>query len=410
MEKTQVKPYYNESGVTIYLGDALDTLRQMEAESVQCCVTSPPYYGLRDYGTATWEGGDVDCDHIESMARNDGERVNTQGFGGNSSQNSHMGPMGYRRICKKCGATRIDKQIGLEETPEDYVAKMVEVFAEVKRVLKNDGVLWLNMGDSYGQQQGKGFPGTGQVHIGENNRNVKWNTGLPPKNLLGMPWRVALALQEPTMRCQRCNYKSRESVFGKFLNGAYSICPKCAKRHGNKQPVKVADGWWLRQGIIWHKPNPMPESVTDRCTKAHEDIFLMSKSARYFWAADAIAEDSVWPEGSSIDRPRGSFGGKHGPMAFRSIHNTRNKRSVWTMNTQSFPGAHFATFPMELPTTCIKAGSKTGDTILDPFAGAGTTLLAAKNLHCKAVGIELNPDYIEIIKRRLTQDVFAFNP
>ncbi|MCH8137007.1 MAG: site-specific DNA-methyltransferase [Proteobacteria bacterium] len=277
----------------------------MEAESVQCVVTSPPYYGLRDY--------------------------------------------------------QVEGQIGLEDTPEDYVAKMVEVFAEVKRVLKNDGVLWLNLGDSYGAQKGKGF--NTHAEVGGTNRVTKMqdvcgdinvNTGLPPKNLIGIPWRVAFALQ--------------------------------------------ADGWWLRQDIIWHKPNPMPESVTDRCTKAHEYIFLMTKSAKYFYDADAIAEKSIDPEDNRAAREK--MYGRLDPHikcinpATAKTYPMRNKRSVWTMNTQPFPAAHFATFPMELPTTCIKAGSKTGDTILDPFAGAGTTLLAAKNLHCKAIGIELNPDYI----------------
>ena len=307
-----IEPYYKESGVTIYLGDALETLRHMESESVQCVVTSPPYYGLRDYG--------------------------------------------------------VEGQIGLEDTPEAYVAKLVEVFREVKRVLKKDGVVWLNMGDSYASTSppggNSGVPKEWQrPSRGESMKAIaKMGPGLKTKDLLGMPWRVAFALQ--------------------------------------------SDGWWLRQDIIWAKNNPMPESVTDRCTKSHEYIFLLSKAATYFYNADAIKEKAVYAgqmRGGSHKRYE-----QNNAAMDNKIYDTRNRRDVWTFRVEPFPNAHFATFPMELPETCIKAGSKKGDTILDPFAGAGTTLLAAKNLGCKSVGIELNPEYIEIIKRRLTQEVFDF--
>lgn len=403
------KPYYQESGITIYLGDALETLRQMESESIQCCVTSPPYYGLRDYGTATWEGGDVDCDHKEKTATQslaklaDKHAPNATPRNPNRQDDGSIS-MNYRRVCGKCGAIRIDSQIGLEDTPEDYVAKMVEVFGEVKRVLKKDGVLWLNMGDSYaGSNQGAGTKnptakqasnkGTGYMLKEGHRSKLSKITGLKPKDLIGMPWRVAFALQ--------------------------------------------ADGWWLRQDVIWHKLNPMPHPDKDRCTSSHEYIFILTKATRYYFDYEAIQEPCTSESNNERPRmgqgPNTNYTQKRDKMSVPSgwdtgkgLHDAktgryekqkeydrlkpamRNKRSVWSIPIQPFAQAHFATFPMELPETCIKAGSKQGDTILDPFAGAGTTLLAAKNLHCKSVGIELNPDYIEIMKRRLAQGILDF--
>ena len=252
-------------------GNCLDILPTMEAGSVNCCVTSPPYFGLRDYGN--------------------------------------------------------DEQIGLEETPEAFVESMVNVFSEVKRVLADDGTLWLNLGDSYG----KG------------------------KQLLGIPWRVAFALQQ--------------------------------------------DGWYLRQDIIWSKPNPMPESVTDRCTKAHEYIFLLSKRAKYYYDAEAVAEPAIYAgddRGARTDSRRGtecnSMSGKTGE--------TRNKRSVWEVTTKPYRGAHFATFPPDLIKPCILAGCPTGGTVLDPFGGSGTTGMVALELGRSAELIELNPDYVDIINER----------
>ena len=298
-------------------------LRGLPDQSVQCCVTSPPYWGLRDYG--------------------------------------HEG------------------QIGLEDTPEAYVAKMVEVFREVRRVLRDDGTLWLNLGDSYARNAGpeesklatlytmgvgqKKTHEMGAMRKGEN----KPPPGLKPKDLVGIPWRVAFALQ--------------------------------------------ADGWYLRQDIIWAKPNPMPESVTDRCTKAHEYIFLLAKSARYYYDAEAVKEQSTmhpvdWNQDGTPRRDshvRGDFSGKNtqrGKEAFRAISATRNRRSVWTITTKPYSGAHFATFPPELPRLCILAGSKLGDVILDPFGGSGTTAMVAIELGRTPVIIELNPEYAKLIRQR----------
>lgn len=365
-------------------------------KSVHCCVTSPPYWGLRDYG--------------------------------------------------------VSGQLGLEKTPEEYIERMVQVFREVKRVLRDDGTLWLNMGDSYAND-GKwgGETGGKQAYLDDNNRKrvgrEKRFTGLKPKDLVGVPWMLAFALR--------------------------------------------ADGWYLRSDIIWSKPNPMPESVTDRPTKAHEYIFLFSKSEKYYYDADAILEPisentrlrisqnlaaqigskranggtrsqrpmktvvrskTSW-NGAKFDDPRDleirpTTGRNRCPkdeardyMGLRPADRfgrgpgwrkkakpgtgikyndsfadatclaveARNKRSVWTVNVQGFSEAHFATFPEDLIKPCILAGCPEGGIVLDPFVGSGTTLLVARNLHCHAVGIELNPAYIEIAKGRTAQEVLTFS-
>ena len=297
----------------LYQGDALETLKQMEDESINCCVTSPPYWGLRDYG--------------------------------------------------------VDGQLGLEPTPDEYVAKMVEVFREVKRVLRKDGTLWLNLGDSYASDtKGSGGHNTKQdSNTGSWTGVIKLNHGLKPKDLVGIPWRVAFALQ--------------------------------------------ADGWWLRSDIIWAKPNPMPESVTDRPTKAHEYIFLLSKSNRYFYDNEAIKEPAS-NKGKLVSLgdksfSRGQAKGKgikpsgNGNADEYLVPAGRNKRTVWNITTKPYKEAHFATFPPELPEICIKAGCPQGGTVLDPFAGAGTTLYVAEQLGRNSIGIELNPEYCEIIRRRM---------
>ena len=308
---------------TILHGDVLDKLKEIETESIQCVVTSPPYWGLRDYGS--------------------------------------------------------DGQLGLEETPELYVENMVNVFREIKRVLKDDGTCWLNLGDSY---YGGGWKGaslnknSGDIqkahkgtHCGEQIKHDPKHPIIKTKDLVGIPWRVALALQ--------------------------------------------ADGWYLRQDIIWHKPNPMPESVQDRCTKAHEYIFLLTKSANYFYDADAVrepvAESSIGRLNQNIDQQVGTTranGGKksNGNLkAVGDIEKGRNKRSVWTITTKPYKEAHFAVFPPKIPEICIKAGSKEGDTVLDPFFGSGTTGWVAQRLGRKWIGIELNAKYIKIAEKRFAQ-------
>jgi DNA modification methylase len=356
----------------IICGDNCEVMRTMPSESIDCCVTSPPYFGLRDYGTAQWEGGDPGCDHS---------------VGGQVQDNKAPGAIvsGVRpgcdaSKCKKCGAIRVDSQIGLEPTPDAYVAKLVAVFREVKRLLKDDGTLWLNLGDSYASGKGTCYnPGGGDSSLGKErkragahplNRGNKSDLtaqGLKPKDLIGIPWRVAFALQ--------------------------------------------ADGWYLRQDIIWHKPNPMPESVTDRCTKAHEYVFLMSKSERYYYSADAIdepLESKPHAPGNRAGKDDGHLRNDFGTDSMQKVWGAsgrRNKRSVWTITTKPYSGAHFAVMPADLVKPCIMAGCREGGVVLDPFSGSGTTAMVARDLSCRYVGIELNPEYVEISLKRLEQGV-----
>jgi DNA modification methylase len=324
----------------VLCGDALEMLRTLEDGIAQTCVTSPPYWGLRDYG--------------------------------------------------------VKGQLGLEKTPEEYVSKLVEIFREVKRVLKDDGTLWLNLGDSYAGS-GRGRDADGTWNPGKGGSKQETNTGStigrvvnsksfskklieagaignawvkpPPglkcKDLVGIPWRVAFALQ--------------------------------------------ADGWWLRSDIIWSKPNLMPESVTDRPTKAHEYIFLLTKSARYYYDAEAVKEDSTDPESFGPRRERNAptmkqYDPKHCNVQVRPdgkiansgmVYPKRNRRSVWEITTQPRKEAHFATFPDAIPEICIKAGSKKGDIVLEPFGGSGTTAQVAKRLGREYIIIELNPKYVK---------------
>jgi len=322
-------------------GNCLDVLSELPEQSVNTCITSPPYYGLRDYQTAEWKGGDENCEHTISHYSDNLKPEVDRPFRGN------------RSACIKCGAIRKDSQLGLEETPEEYVENIVAVFGEVRKVLRDDGTVWLNLGDSYGTE----------------------------KQLQGIPWRVAFALQ--------------------------------------------ADGWYLRQDIIWHKPNPMPESVKDRCTKAHEYIFLLSKNKKYYYDNDAIREPHTWEE--SKPRPSGmernaqkyrskvnyggggsGFAGHSGSLKAdgTSLNHPdgRNKRSVWTVTTKPFKDAHFATFPPELIKPCILAGCPEDGTVLDPFGGSGTTGVVANRYGRNAILIELNDEYAEMSRNRIYND------
>jgi DNA modification methylase len=302
----------------IYNKDCLEQLKLLENESVNCCVTSPPYWGLRDY--------------------------NVQG------------------------------QLGLEKNPDEYVKKIVEIFREVRRVLKKDGTLWLNLGDSYAGS-GKGRLSTGEhSSLGKiqrsNQGSIEGNIQksiipefLKPKDLIGIPWRVAFALQK--------------------------------------------DGWYLRQDIIWHKPNPMPESVRDRCTKAHEYIFLLSKSSNYYFDQDAIREPYSWPQGR-LKGTRGEQGyssargfDRDNSGGFPQRHSGKNKRSVWSITPKPFKAAHFATYPPDLIRPCILAGCPIGGIVIDPFFGSGTTGVVALQNGRKFIGIELNSEYISIAEKRL---------
>jgi DNA modification methylase len=409
-------PYFEDGPVMVYQGHVLDVLRQMPDESVNCVVTSPPYWGLRDYGTAEWQGGSEDCDHLKPAAHGYNP-IKTSTLGpnrdgistDNSAHANEAKRQQYTCACGKCGATRIDHQIGLEKTPQEYIAKMVEVFREVRRVLTDEGALWVNIGDSYASGKGTCYnPGGGETSLGKDrkdegvhpldrgNKSTLAAVGLKPKDLVGIPWMLAFALR--------------------------------------------ADGWYLRQEIIWEKPNPMPESVTDRCTKAHEQIFLLTKNSRYYFDQEAILED-VSPGTharlsqnveAQIGSERANGGQKtNGNMkavgrklaeagsgtknntsfdaAMAVMPDKRNKRSVWTVATEAFSEAHFATFPQELIKPCILAGCPAGGVVLDPFAGSLTTMQVASKLNCKSIGIELNSDYIDIgIRCRLKQSVLDF--
>ena len=416
------------------IGDVREKLKELPDKSIQMCVTSPPYYALRDYGTAEWEGGDPNCDHIDKQQQR-GQSSAKQSTNNQGNSGSLL------KTCKKCGSKRKDNQLGLEDTPEEFVENMVEVFAEVHRVLRDDGTLWLNLGDSYAMSSMRGknskFKSIDQSHSGITNVKRSLN-GLPPKSLMGIPWKVAIALQEW--------------------------------------------GWVLRQDIIWAKKNCMPESVKDRFTKNHEYIFLFSKQPKYFFNQILEPVKQV-----SIERAKSPM--KHRTISTKGVKydlsdnpnrvvradGMKNKRSVWNMRTASYKEAHFAVFPPELAETCIQAGcpekicaecetpykkvmerEKTikakksevrgmpvGDKIvyhrklgakyeekmkenplidkglqkqcdcetdetkpgivLDCFMGSGTTAMVAQNLFRKWIGVELNPEYEKLIKKRTAQ-------
>jgi DNA modification methylase len=344
-------------------GDCLEVLKTLPMESLNCCITSPPYWGLRDYGTGEWVGGDPACSHKRDSKQS--ELTQT----GHRNLEGAVGDGIYKGKCKRCGAERKDRQIGLELTPESYVQKMVDVFREVRRVLSGDGTLWLNLGDSY-SGSGKGPAGNlggDERHLEEKHTKII-PEGLKQKDLVGIPWRVAFALQ--------------------------------------------ADGWYLRQDIIWHKPNPMPESVTDRCTKAHEYIFLMTKNSNYYFDNKVISENAISKQGKgAIGRGQQSYAVASGKgMSPQQDHsgwmggdgNTRNKRSVCSVTFKPYKEAHFATFPKELIEPCVLAGCPKDGTILDPFGGSGTTAEVAIENGRNALLIELNPEYIELAKTRIS--------
>ena len=338
----------------ILIGDVLKRLGEIPDGTVRTCVTSPPYFGLRDYGTASWEGGNPECEHSINQDDADNER---------DGQFEERVFRGDRSACIKCGATRVDSQIGLENTPDEYVANMVAVFREVWRVLTDDGTLWLNLGDSYFAKPKSNYAGMAR--------------GYKNKDLIGIPWRVAFALQ--------------------------------------------ADGWYLRSDIIWAKPNPMPESVTDRPTKSHEYLFLLTKSAKYYYDREAIREpikettsgkSGVRRSGNSKTRNKEHWGIPHDPQNVVVVYDEikgANKRDVWTIPTKPFKGAHFAVMPEALVEPCVLAGSAKGDTVLDPFTGSGTVAVVANRFGRNFVGTELNPTYGEIAKNRITAAAPLFN-
>jgi len=350
---------------TILFGDCKETLSEFLPQSARTCVTSPPYYGLRDYGTATWVGGDPNCNHRRDTKVNPKNCITGHK---NHDEMAGVGDAIYKTVCPKCGAIRQDSQIGLEETPEEYIENLVNVFRGVWDVLTDDGTLWVNLGDSYYNYR----PGKGQSYPKQSVSKTKQDLpdkcnkrgnkldGLKEKDLIGIPWMFAFAMRK--------------------------------------------DGWYLRQDIIWHKPNPMPESVKDRCTKSHEYIFLFSKNRKYFYDNESIKEP-VKQDWGTRDRTKGKYhnigSGLQPHSGLTKSYDRKNKRSVWSVTVKPYKEAHFATYPPDLIEPCILAGSEEGDTVLDPFMGAGTTAAVAKSLNRHYIGCELNEDYGNLIQKRI---------
>jgi DNA modification methylase len=373
-------PAWSTPDVSLYTGDAITTLTAFPAGSIDCVVTSPPYYGLRDYGTAIWSGGAPDCRHNQGAGRT---------------------PLrgGGRWRCTDCGAKRVDQQYGLEPTPHDYVDTLRRLFAQLRRVLTPAGTVWLNLGDSYVSTGSRAARPHGPNSVLPGSYHQRQSTsgavsGLTAKNLLGMPWRVALAVQ--------------------------------------------ADGWVLRNAVVWAKRNPMPESVKDRLSTTYEFVFLLTANSTYFFDLDAIRVPLQRPEALAEDisvggnrvtegallgvsgrRRSGSVYGKYrdSTVFVRGGHGSavtptgrrhdnadargKNPGDVWQMSTRPLRAAHFAAFPIDLPLRCIAAGCPPEGVVLDPFSGAATTGLAALQLGRRYIGIELNPAYNQLAQSRL---------
>jgi len=505
----------------VLVGDAREKLRELPERSVQTCVTSPPYFGLRDYGTASWEDGDAACQH-----RVGGQVEDSKARG---AIVSGVRPGVDASRCLDCGATRVDSQLGLEPTPDEFAAALVEVFREVWRVLRDDGTVWLNLGDSYASH-GAGAAGKEARYMpsATERKGRSAPAGTKPKDLLGIPWKVAEALKAPYYagrikdECDRVwlaamidaegcmfihrrkagqhngqGYHRKADSFGSGLEvsstdrviaerclqitGLGSICEQqkdrkqmlyrwnlrtnecrdvireiypylVAKQHearlvcgvpssGEKATAAWAAlkaihqggehpgidftppesmheaGWYLRSEIIWSKePNPMPESVTDRPTRAHEQVFLLSKQRSYFYDAESVREFLDHPNRTGTNprlavstQPGNTFQSRPERPAIDSNPLGRNRRSVWHVATEPYAEAHFATFPTKLIEPCILAGSAPDGMVLDPFCGSGTTGVVALRHGRSFVGIDLNPDYVELARARITNDAPLMN-
>ena len=380
-------PYYQTEFCDIYHGHVLDALKTLPDESVHCCVTSPPYWGLRDYGIEpqVWDGSD--CEHVwgnELISQaNDSNRVS---MGWSTGENPAAKVKGEKssqgQFCQLCGAWR--GSLGLEPTPELFVSHIVQIFREVRRVLRKDGTCWVNLGDSYASGNRSDYGSFQPDSKQATHSAIKFSprppqpTNIKPKDLVGIPWMVAFALR--------------------------------------------ADSWYLRSDIIWNKPNPMPESCKDRPTKAHEYLFLLSKSQKYFYNAEAVKEKNADPTRTNYRPGKEAYtkGNVHdasgrerrndGFQAYANGKqcNGRNKRTVWTIATEPTPEAHFATFPRKLVEPCILAGCPEGGTVADIFFGSGTVFKVAYKHGRKTIGIELSKTYLDdiaipMIKRKTKQ-------
>lgn len=363
-------PYFTDATNTLLRGHVLDVLPSLADGSVHAVVTSPPYYGLRDYGTGRWVGGDPKCTHSTGRGTNVAQTKNPNV---SYPPAAHRG--GTPRRCGRCGARRVDNQIGLEETPSAYVDALRSVFAEIARVLRPDGAVWLNLGDCYYTGRPPGPHSTDPKQPARRGwvrpLDQPGRTWAKPKDLLGMPWRVAFALQD--------------------------------------------DGWWIRSAVVWHKTSALPESVTDRPASRYEHIFLLSRSRRYWFDLDAIRQPHR-PSSRQRAQPHRAQPGRaardglpnagiSGPQHLRReqmVHpRGANPGNVWSIAASGYRGAHFATFPMELARRCVLSACPKGGTVLDPFVGAGTTLVAAREQGRHGIGIDLSGEYLDLAVARL---------
>lgn len=366
-----ILPIFQTTQIDLYNGDCLSILRQLPSDSVDCCITSPPYFNLRDYSTATWEGGDRDCDHVANPKAT--KKFGNPEFNENRPSREETKTHGYYAdICPKCGSVKVDHQVGIEATVGEYIDKLQTIFLEVQRVLKPTGTCWVNLGDSF-SGSGKGatnkttnqkevyVPSTADAHLQNRDKSVR------AKSLYLVPQRAAIAFQE--------------------------------------------SGWIIRNEVIWSKRSPMPTSKKDAMTVAHETIWFMTKSPKYYYDYEAVRQPSKTDENQRKLQPRGSQ-----PNQFRAINGNpqqshifaedglRNLWDVWELSPDPVPDAHFATYPSEIPRRAILAGCPPDGVVLDIFAGSGTTLMVAKELGRKAIGIELNRDYCtKIIAKRCGQ-------
>ena len=362
-------------------GDVFDNIKKLDDNTIDCVVTSPPYWGLRDYGTASYEGGDKNCNHT----------ICDSGIDSKKNKNIERPAQHFNKsFCIKCGAKRIDKQLGLEPTYQEHIQNIVELFRAMKPKLKDSATVWLNYGDSYASTV--------------NGTKVK---------------DMKKSLQKNRTSKIKGVYDDRGFVDKPFSTIQGSLKPKDLVMIPNRIAIALQDdGWWIRSEIIWHKPNPMPESTKDRPTSCHEKIWLITKSKKYYYDADAIREPVA--QGTitrlsekNLKNQKGSTRGNGGMKSngnMKPVGNmeTKNKRNVWTVTTKPCKEAHFATFPKDLIEPCIKAGCPENGIVFDPFGGSGTTGIVAKSLNRKAILSELNPEYIEIAKVRINKEFGMF--
>jgi len=435
--------------VTILVGDVFARLAEIPDDSVDCVFTSPPYWGLRDYGTATWEGGDPACDHRSPTMR-EGRDEQRAALAGSKATNSAQLLLAHRAGCGKCGAVKVDAQIGLEPTLGQHLEVMVAVFEEIRRVLKPTGTCWINYGDCYATSP-NGRSAADTKAAGTDDRTFRDK----PFSTIG-----PIYVPDPRDADRRGNCSTLQGAPpppspGRVAAGGY-LKAKDLCMVPNRLAIALQEaGWWVRSEIIWAKPNPMPESIKDRPATAHEKIFLLTKSPRYFYAADEVRKGRTSDEDANTFRGGSYVGGEPGPRqvtgnkrvgrakadSFARTSKTtagdhgqkpqhrpdreevaylrgngRNLRNyepapvqVWEVATASFSDAHFATFPPELVRRGLLAGCPKGGTVLDPFGGAGTTALVADRLGLDATIIELNPEYAEIARKRIESEQGMFS-